>query len=264
MNYRSDFHVHTNLSRCAPGDTTLQSQIDGLCDFPDGLDTLGISNHLWDSSIPGASNWYKGQDVPHVLLLREEMKSVNTRKKRILLGAEVEMASDCDVCITRENARLFDYLLITVSHFHMKGLVISPEITDADTVRELLIKRFIAACKWDSPVKCGICHPFYPMSFYHIENEILSKITDAEYEKCFNEAKKGNKSIEIHASILRPVDPDENGIARQYARMLRIARECGCSFHIGSDVHKPNRETGILLRRAAEKCGIDEERLTEF
>lgn len=264
MDIRSDFHVHTKLSRCAPRDTTLQSQIDGLCQGGDGLRVLGISNHLWDSAIDGASPWYEGQNVPHVLSLREELEGCNTRGARVLVGAEVEMRRDGEVALTPENARLFDYILITVSHFHMKGLIVSPELSDPSEIRRLLIDRFCKAAVWPSPVKTGICHPFYPMSFWDAEHEILSGIKDEEYGKCFELAARHGISVEIHASVLRPVCPDENGFASDYMRMLRIARECGCSFHIGSDVHAPNPEKGLLLRKAARAAGIEEKYLTEF
>ena len=124
MDIRSDFHTHTNLSSCAPAETTVQSMLDVMCGRPDGLRAIGISNHLWDSDVPGASDWYKPQNVPHVLQIREQLKNADTHGAVVRVGAEVEFTAECKVAVTYEHAKLFDYLLITANHTHMKGLII--------------------------------------------------------------------------------------------------------------------------------------------
>lgn len=88
MDIRSDFHTHTNLSACAAVEVTAQALIDGLCTGEDGLRVLGISNHLWDSDIEGASEWYKPQNVEHVISIRKELENVDTHGARILVGAD--------------------------------------------------------------------------------------------------------------------------------------------------------------------------------
>ena len=188
MDIRSDFHTHTNLSACAADEVTAQALIDGLCTGEDGLRVLGISNHLWDSDIEGASEWYKPQNVEHVISIRKELENVDTHGARILVGAEVEYSGDCRVAITREHAALFDYLLITANHIHMKDFIIPSSMTAPEEVREFIVSRFLSVCEVDLPVKCGICHPFFPMSFPKADNEILAGITDEVYGKCFEKA----------------------------------------------------------------------------
>ncbi len=266
MDIRSDFHTHTNLSACAADEVTAQALIDGLCTGEDGLRVLGISNHLWDSDIEGASEWYKPQNVEHVISIRKELENVDTHGARILVGAEVEFSADCRVAITREHAALFDYLLITANHVHMKDFIIPASMTAPDEVREFIISRFLSACEVDLPVKCGICHPFFPMSFPKTDNEILSGITDEVYGKCFEKAKKYKKSIEIHTSVFGPHLPHHNdlGAGDEYVRMIGIAKETGCTFHIGSDVHKPFALPGIKLREFTKYMGITEDMMTDF
>ncbi len=266
MDIRSDFHTHTNLSSCAADEVTAQALIDGLCGGSDGLRVLGISNHLWDSDVEGGSEWYAPQDVKHVLSLRKELESVDTHGARVLVGAEVEFSSDCRVAVTAEHAALFDYLLITANHVHMKNFIIPASMTDPDEVRDFIVKRFLAACDAELPVKCGICHPFFPMSFPSSENEILSGISDEQYGECFEKAKAKSRSIELHSSVFGPHLPHNNriGAGDEYVRMIGIAKETGCTFHIGSDVHKPFALPGIKLREFAEFMGITEYQMTDF
>ena len=265
MDIRSDFHTHTNLSSCAPAETTVQSMLDVMCGGPDGLRAIGISNHLWDSDVPGASDWYKPQNVPHVLQIREQLKNADTHGAVVRVGAEVEFTAECRVAITVEHAKLFDYLLITANHTHMKGLIIPASMTAPDEVRRFIVDRFKAAAKVDLPVKCGICHPFFPISFKDTEIEILAGISDEEYGECFELAKKHGKSIEIHSSALNSHLPlNEKGFCPEYIRMLGIAKETGCTFHLGSDVHRPELLPNIRLREFTEYLGITEDRLTDF
>lgn len=265
MDIRSDFHTHTNLSSCAPADTTVQALLDGLCAGPDGLRVLGISNHLWDRDVPGASAWYKPQDVAHVLSVREQLKCADTHGARVIVGAEVEFSSDLRIAITEEHAALFDYLLITANHVHMKDFIIPASVTDPYEVADIIVTRFKAAAKVRLPVRCGIAHPFYPMSFGRDEMTILGSISDQTYGECFELAAENGKSIEIHSSAFGAHLPlNEAGFCDEYVRMLRIARECGCTFHIGSDVHRPAPERGIRLRGLVKYLGLTEYDLTDF
>ena len=46
--------------------------------------------------------------------------------------------------------------------------------------------------------------------------------------------------------------------------MLGTAKEVGCTFHLGSDVHRPVLEPNLRLREFTEYLGIGEDRLTDF
>lgn len=265
MDIRSDFHTHTNISSCGAPDNTLQALLDGLCGNDNGLRVLGVSNHLWDSDVPGASPWYAPQNVPHVLAIRDELKNADTHGARVLIGAEVEFTADCRAAITKEHAKLFDYLLITANHLHMKDFIIPAAVKEPEDVRFVLISRFKAAAKVELPVKCGICHPFFPISFKETEVEILAGISDEEYGECFELAKEYGKSIEIHSSALNAHLPlNDQGFCPEYVRMLGIAKEVGCTFHLGSDVHRPVLEPNLRLRDLTKYLGITEDRLTDF
>ena len=50
----------------------------------------------------------------------------------------------------------------------------------------------------------------------------------------------------------------EYGGAETVLRPYRIAKECGCKFHFGTDAHAPDSFIGkhALLERAAHRAGI--------
>ena len=65
LHIQQDIHIHTTLSSCAQEDATVENYLGRAKE--DGLTLLGFSNHLWDQDVPGASNWYRPQNVEHVL-----------------------------------------------------------------------------------------------------------------------------------------------------------------------------------------------------
>ena len=94
---------------------------------------FGLSNHLWDERVPGASGWYKNQPI----LKAEEAKhafSLAAPGLRVLFGCETEYYACRDLLgMSEEGASHFDYLLIPHSHLHMRNEVMSdfPEILEA-------------------------------------------------------------------------------------------------------------------------------------
>ena len=62
------------------------------------------------------------------------------------------------------------------------------------------------------------------------------------------------------------VELDDEGLSPIYIKMLRVAKECGCKFHFGSDAHEPSMFIGshAKLERAAERAGITRDDLWEI
>ena len=86
MKITSDIHIHTNLSSCAREEATLERYVEKA--KGSNLQVLGFANHLWDSAIDGASNWYAPQTVEHVLKLKvSEIKEDESEGTAIRIGA---------------------------------------------------------------------------------------------------------------------------------------------------------------------------------
>jgi len=118
----------------------------------------------------------------------------------------------------------------------------------------------------DFGIPTGFAHPLYPICAPW-QQEILDGISDETLRECYTLAAENNKSIEIHACVYQnTVELDDEGLSPTYIKMLRVAKECGCKFHFGSDAHEPPMFIGshARLERAAERAGITQDDLWEI
>ena len=123
-----DLHIHTNLSECSRDPLqTVENIVRYAAEHH--IPTVGISNHVWDREIPGASDWYAPQDFDHILAIRRQIPS-DLHGVRLLIGAETEFAGG-KIALTRAHRDELDYVLVPHSHIHMVGLVLPRErVTD--------------------------------------------------------------------------------------------------------------------------------------
>ncbi len=245
-----DIHIHTSLSSCSSTDLALYVPEIRKRKYA----AVGFANHVWDSAVPGASDWYRPQDVAHVLKLREELGRYDFGDTKVYLGCEAEYIGGGVVGLDPRNAPLFDYVLVSAHHFHMAGFTRPADLADPGEVRKLMLKRFLEVC--DIGFAFGIVHPFLPMGYMDSALEILRGIEDKEFRTCFRYAAERKKSIEINLSVFRKFTEAE---LSEYRRMMTIARECGCCFHTGSDAHTVesfNPEQIVIGERFASDCGI--------
>ncbi len=247
-----DLHIHTTLPRCAREDAAPGGYLSEIRRRP--FTVAGFADHLWDSDVPGASDWYRPQDIPHVLSLRRELADVTIPGVRLLFGCETEYIGNGVVGLTPEHAALFDFVLVPANHFHMEGFVRPAGMEGSDELRRLFLDRFLEVCEIDFAF--GIAHPFVPIGFFDRGEELLAGIPDRLFEECFRAAAEKRKSIELNLSIFRKMPP---GALREYERVMTIARECGCRFHTGSDAHglgQFGEETFRAGGEFARRCGI--------
>ena len=261
LTLHSDFHVHTNLSPCAPRTSTLAATLQAAKDA--GLTTIGISNHFWDEAIPGAWPWYEPQGVAHVQEIREEIAALEDDFGiRILVGAEVE--SPGFLALSPKNADKFDYILVSCSHLHMENNLEGMRDETVDDVRLVLVERFLCAVAEAANygVPASVCHPFHPLAFgVDVESEVLNGMTDRMLSEILSFAAKRNIGIEAHWQTMH--DGGSKGkIAPFSERFLRTAREVGCRFTLGSDSHDPtnlaarNRDMREYARQAGVTDGV--------
>ena len=131
MKIAHDIHTHNVFSKCCKdknASTTayIQKEIEL------GIKTFGLSNHIWDENVKGASGWYKNQTI---LLAEEARATLKNAPEDIkcLFGAETEYFACQDLLgMSVEGAKHFDYLLIPHSHLHMRNEVMweYPEIRE--------------------------------------------------------------------------------------------------------------------------------------
>lgn len=248
MKITQDLHMHTHLSRCAKPEATLEAYIAQAAEL--GLDTLGIADHLWDNKIPfsDADYWYgfyEKQNLEHVLIAREEIKSIDKKGLKILFGAEAEYDPiNGDIALSEEAGEILDFVLIPNSHTHMmmpKSLY-EPYQAHADFMLKAthdILKssraRYITA----------LAHPFEAVACPYDKNLLYPLISRSEYEDVFCEAKEKSIAIEINTSAFLNKTDEEIRSNPQW-EFFHIAKDCGCRFTFGSDCHRPESQKNIL------------------
>lgn len=127
-----DIHTHNVFSLCCSDPlASTAAYLEKEAEL--GITLFGLSNHIWDERVPGASSWYKNQPI----LKAEEARATLAKAPagmRVLFGAETEYYATKDILgMSPDGAAHFDYLLIPHSHLHMRNEVMSdfPEILDA-------------------------------------------------------------------------------------------------------------------------------------
>ena len=81
-----DMHCHTHLSLCS---NDPQQSVASILSFAKahGYTLQCITDHLWDSLVPGASGFYRPQDIEHV---RQSLPLPKDDRVRMVFGCETE------------------------------------------------------------------------------------------------------------------------------------------------------------------------------
>ena len=254
-----DVHVHTTLSECCRDPEATASNILNRA-RECGLRTIGFADHLWDRSCPGASDWYKPQDIEHVMSIREGVSEDDMDGITVLWGCESEYGGVGKVGIGVDAAARFDFVLLPMSHFHMRGYVVPEDLADPGEVANLMVRRFDEVIALG--IANGIAHPFLPCG--HLENadRILSLIPDESFQRSFAAAAQSDVSIEITTGFFPGCRGGETESFHDttFLRVLRLARAAGCSFHFASDAHTLEGVGDVFkLEPYVQECGVTRE-----
>ena len=239
-----DIHVHTHLSRCGKDDATIINYLENITQY--GIKVLGFSDHMWDDTFDGWQTiyegakvsvpFYEGQNVPHVLQTREELKQLDAKDVTIIVGAEVEYNyAKHDLAIAEENAKKFDYIIFPNSHTHM----VMPKEYYKDKHKHIAFMTEAFMDIMDSPLRRYVktmAHPFCAVCCPYGYEEMLGMITDEEYKKCYGACAENDIAVEINLSKFRGYSTSQI-INSNNIRQFQIAKKCGCKFTFGSDSH---------------------------
>ncbi len=261
-----DLHIHSRLSSCSsdPGQTT-----EAILAYAraNGLRTICLTDHFWDASVPGASEWYKPQDFAHI---SQALPLPQAPDCHFLFGCEGDMDRECTVGIAPETFAKFDFVIIPTTHLHMRGFTISEEDAAQPARRaELCVERLQALLERPYPFpKVGLAHATcsllagggggqYPLQ--HLD--ILDLISNETWGRLFAQVAQVGMGVELNMPLRGLRNDDER---QRMLRPYRIARECGCTFYLGSDAHHPADLAGALERFEAMVDGLELEEKDKF
>ncbi|MBQ3639585.1 MAG: hypothetical protein II955_03605 [Clostridia bacterium] len=249
-----DLHIHSQLSSCSsdPGQTP-----NAILDYAErnGLHTVCLTDHYWDSAVPGVSNWYRPQNFDH---LAEALPLPQGEETSFLFGCETDFDKKFTLGIPSSRFDDFDFVIIPTTHLHMTGFTIAEEDKNSDERRAALwVERLDRVLDMDLPFrKIGIAHLACPLINKHGYLPVLDLIPTEEMERVFAKAAARGCGIELNAGDFRFSDAD----ADRVLRIFRVAKGCGCKFYLGSDAHHPSQLDAAIAHfdRAVTLLGLTE------
>lgn len=262
-----DLHIHSQLSSCSSDPEQTTGAILAYA-RRNGLRTICLTDHFWDASVPGASGWYKPQDYDHIA---QVLPLPQAPDSRFLFGCEGEMDRNFTVGVAPETFGKFDFVIIPTTHLHMRGFTISEEDAARPERRAELCAERLAALL-DSPLpfkKAGVAHlttsliagggkvQQYPLQYL----DILEMIPDETWGRLFTRAARAGLGIELNIGSQSLRDED---VRRRVLHPYLIARECGCTFYLGSDAHHPKDLEEAMGRFEAMVDGLELEEKDKF
>ena len=255
--FDNDLHIHSFLSLCSKDEkqnpeSILQYAIDN------GLKTIALTNHYWDSAVDGASGFYSVQNFDWI---SQSKPLPQTEGIRFLFGCETDMDKNDRLGMPKSRFDDFDFVVIPTTHLHMKGFTITEQ--DASTPEgraRVWIERFESVLGMDIPFKkVGFAHLACPLiapdrSTYL---KVLELLPEDKLRAMFAKCAQLGAGIELNSSDMS-FSEDE---AETVLRIFRIAKECGCKFYLGSDAHHPKglTEAKDIFERAIDLLGLTED-----
>lgn len=243
MKVNHDIHVHTRLSSCC-GDERMTAA--AVLDHAqrNGYDTICITDHCWDSAVPGSSSWYAPQSVEHVFSAGALPESKDVR---VCMGCETEYCGGSKLGLSRAAFDRFDFVVIPPNHFHMENFVRPAEINTPEAIAELFMTRLEQLQTLDLPwSKIGIAHfSCGLLNKNGTVSEVFRLLSSERLENIFRIFAERGTGIELNAASFPLKAPEDfSEIMRPY----HIAREAGCRFYFCSDAHAvENLEIDALL-----------------
>ncbi|MBE6703224.1 MAG: hypothetical protein E7585_07440 [Ruminococcaceae bacterium] len=122
-----------------------------------------------------------------------------------------------------------------------------------ESFRSLMQNEVLKSYSDDIPV--SIAHPFQPVGSFPLRDKMVSLISDQTFGKLFTLAASRGIGLELNGATNSP----------EVFRMFGIAKECGCKFTLGSDMHARGEMSKVF---GADHCtdylGLTEDDMMNF
>ncbi len=249
-----DLHIHSHLSLCSNDQRQTNDAILRYGET-DGLATLCLTDHMWDSTVPGVQgmDFYERQDYNHIA---RALPLPQSDRVRFLFGCETDLDRHLTLGISRELMEEMSLIIIPTTHLHMNGFTCEGREGVEERARLWCI-RLDAVLHMDLPFeKVGIAHLTCGLMYPGHLLEVLRAIPTDEYRRLFAHAAKVGVGIELNFNSFEFSGADLETVLLPY----RIAREAGCRFYFGSDAHHPE---GLAAAKTNFEHIVDLLNLTE-
>lgn len=251
-----DLHIHSTVSVCCKDENMTPEYILSYA-VREGLDTVCLTNHLWDESIPTESKNYAIQNFEN---LKRALPLPQKEGVRFLFGCETDLNKNLTLGLSREKMDLFDFIVIPTTHFHMNTNVPPEKKCSAEACAASWVERLEAVLDMDLPFhKIGIPHlscRLIAKGDNKMRLEALKLIDERKMRALFQKAAKLGCGIELNQKDMTYQPEEEDAILRPF----RTAKEEGCKFYLASDSHTTEalKDTRKIFENAIEKLGLSE------
>ena len=233
----NDLHIHSYLSPCS-GDERQTPEFFLEYARKNDFKTICITDHFWDSKVPGASTFLAQLDIN---LLKKALPLPKAEGIRFLFGAETELDKFGNLAIAKETCDEFDFVVIPINHFHMEGFTLPAEdFNNVEKVAEHWLERFNYVLDRDLPFhKIGFAHlscELMVTSYRRGHIDVVNAIPDDKMFAVFKRAAEKGAGIELNFETFFEYSDEE---LVELMRMYKIAKSAGCKFYFGSDGHHP-------------------------
>lgn len=241
-----DLHCHSVLSSCSGNEQQTVAAILAHAKAH-GYTVQCITDHLWDSSVPGASSWYAPQDVAHVC---RSLPLPEGEGVRLIFGCETEYCGGEKLGLHPDNFDKFDFIVIPPDHFHMKDFVRPSRYDTEEKIAGLFVERLEQLLLLPLPWRrVGIAHMVCPLIFKEGDECAVYRLVDeARFRAVMRRFAALGTGIEINCASFAPGWRERED---DYLRLYRFAKEEGCKFYLASDAHKPE-DLSLVPERAPE------------
>ena len=236
--FDNDLHIHSKLSFCSKDPEQTPERILEYAK-QNNLKTVCITDHFWDELVEGASQGYKSYNYTYISSSKPLPQADGIE---FLFGCETDLNKYLTLGISKERFDLFDFIIVSITHFHMMGFTLfDNEAESAQGRADAWIRRLDALLDMDLPFyKIGLAHLTTPLISPKRDKDIYRKILELlpafELERLFNKAAQLGVGIELNYGDMSFEEDDAELVLKPY----RIAKKCGCKFYLGSDAHHPD------------------------
>jgi len=253
---RSNFHVHTRYSPCCTDKENCRPELLLRAGEAVGLTEMGFTDHFF---VPreGLSAIYGASEM-EFLLLRNEVRSLESEKVRALLSWEVDVYGPKLYSFHEKYLEELDYVLVAC-HFYPtepERLVgHSPDWTAARVMKRMMLAA-------TAPFADIVAHPFLMQkSWYPDVDRIFNRVTQNQLEEFLHAVRENGVALEFSPVMFRP---DLWNVENAY-RIYQTAVVMDVPMAIGSDSHRlaevPAALSTVFIM---EKLGLSDSRLVCF
>ena len=235
----NDLHCHSSLSACCADKRMTPERILRHAEEA-GYETICLTDHLWDSAVPGASGWYAPQNIEHV---RAALPLPQAPSCHFYFGCETELPVNGVPALAREHFDLFDFVVIPVNHMHMAGLVRAEGIDTPEKMAVNIENRLENLLEQNLPFrKIGLAHLTIGLMFREGRiADVMHAMSEARLLRILKGYAAAGTGIELNATAFSEMTDRPDDILKIY----RIAKEAGCRFYCSSDAHSVEALDGV-------------------